>query len=79
MALGTNGLKPAEGDVIKVISGKYPSIPKGTIAVVIYISKFVGNCLIDGHTDVPVNVADLEVVACKEPARRNILLQVMHR
>lgn len=65
MALGTTGFKPAKGDLVKVISDKYPSIPKGTIAPVISIYKAGRQYSIEGYADTLIDVSDLEVLSYK--------------
>jgi len=63
MALGTTGFKPGIGDLVKVITDKYPSIPKGTIARVSSISASGTQFIIDGYPDTITDATDLEILS----------------
>ena len=69
MALGTADLKPTRGDLVKVITDKYPSVPKGTIAVVDYYYKPGSKYALEGFEDVLIDPADLEIVSYKRRGR----------
>lgn len=72
MALGTTDFKPSKGDLVKVISDKYPSMPKGTIARVICISTSGTKYIIEGYTDAVTDASDLEILSYNR-ARTSIL------
>lgn len=65
MALGTIGFKPGKGDLVKVISTKYPSIPKGTIALISTASESGRYYFIEGYSDAITDASDLEILSYK--------------
>lgn len=65
MPLGTAGFKPINGDLVKIITDRYPSVPKGTIAPVSRCYKHRSKYALQGFEDVLINLSELEIVSYK--------------
>lgn len=65
MALGTTGFRAAKGDLVKVKTDRYPSIPKGTVANVETVSESGSQCTVDCCAGVSIALVDLEIISYK--------------
>ena len=65
MALGTTGFKPDKGDLVKVKTDRYPSIPKGTVANIEAVSESGSQCTISCCTAISIALVDLEIISYK--------------
>lgn len=65
MALGTADFKPMSGDLVKIITDRYPSVPKGTIAPISCFYKHFSKYALKGFEEVLIDLSELEVLSYK--------------
>lgn len=65
MALGITGFKPAIGDLIKVKTDRYPSLPKGTVSNIKTVSESGRQCTIDCSVGISIDLRDVEIISYK--------------
>ena len=69
MTLGTIDFKPGKDDLVRIISDRYTSIPKGTIAPLVSVSD---DCyFIEGYADPVTDVSDLEILSYKRQREKS--------
>lgn len=63
MALGTTDFTPGTGDLVKLRSARYLSIPKGTVALVRNLSDSGTECFLEGYNEPVTRLSDLEILS----------------
>lgn len=70
MPLGTAGFNPSEGDLVKVVTDRYPSVPKGIIARVSNCYMPLSKYTVEGFEDILIDMSDLEIVSYKRVGKQ---------
>lgn len=63
MVLGTADFKPGSGDLVRVVSSNYPSIPNGTIALVRMVSEAGTEWFLEGYEEPIMSSSELEILS----------------